>query len=363
MSPESAAEVLTTKKFTAADRLILSSSDFIAGFVPPNYLLDGILQQRFIYSLTGRTGAGKTAIILLIAASVALGRSIGTRQAHKGRVLYLAGENPDDIRMRWIAMAQNMDFDLDEIDVHFIAGTFKISAMIERIEAEAKKVGPFTLVIVDTSAAFFEGEDENSNSQQGVHARRLRGLVSLPGKPSVIVATHPPKNASDDNMQPRGGGAFIAEMDGNLCAINHDGIVELHWQGKFRGPDFAPLSFQLRGVTHECLKDSLGRTIPTVVATHVSEDAQNEIEAAARGNENLVLAAYAEQPDASYAEQARTISWVTSKGDPEKMKVQRAVKKLVQAKLMAMERGKPVVTDKGAKALSVVTAKAGKAAT
>jgi hypothetical protein len=38
--------------------------------------------------------------------------------------------------MRWIAMADQMGFDIAAIDVHFIAGTFKISEMRERIIAE-----------------------------------------------------------------------------------------------------------------------------------------------------------------------------------------------------------------------------------
>jgi hypothetical protein len=50
---------------------------------------------------------------------------------------------------------------------------------------------------------------------------------------------------------PRGGGPFLAEVDGNLTAKPVTGGVELHWQGKIRGPDFAPTHFQLRTVTHE----------------------------------------------------------------------------------------------------------------
>jgi hypothetical protein len=30
-------------------RLIQSSADFIRGFVPPDYLIDGVLQRRFCY--------------------------------------------------------------------------------------------------------------------------------------------------------------------------------------------------------------------------------------------------------------------------------------------------------------------------
>jgi hypothetical protein len=51
-------------------------------------------------------GTGKTAIMLRLAAHVVLGRPLGGRSVDKGKVLYFAGENPDDIRMRWIAMSQ-----------------------------------------------------------------------------------------------------------------------------------------------------------------------------------------------------------------------------------------------------------------
>jgi AAA domain-containing protein len=336
--------------------LIQSSAQFTNGFIPPDYLVDGILQRRFIYSLTGRTGSGKSAIALLITASVALGRPIGSRDVQKGRVLYFAGENPDDIRMRWIAMAQYMDFDVDQVDVCFIAGTFKISEMASRIAQEADKAGPFALVVVDTSAAFYEGDDENSNAQQGVHARRLRSLVQLPGGPCVIANCHPPKNAPESNLQPRGGGAFIAEMDGNLTTSKDDGVVTLHWQGKFRGPDFAPISFQLKTITNEHLKDTKGRTIPTIIASYLSETAQEEIAATARGNENRVLALIASDQSASYAQMARTLGWTLRSGEPNKMAVSRVVKKLKEAKLVTIERDKPVITDKAKKILTDVTA-------
>ena len=32
---------------------ILSSKEFVAGFVPPDYLVHGLIQEGFLYSLTG----------------------------------------------------------------------------------------------------------------------------------------------------------------------------------------------------------------------------------------------------------------------------------------------------------------------
>ena len=128
------------------------------------------------------------------------------------------------------------------------------------------------MIVVDTSAAYYEGDDENNNVQAGEHARRLRRLVRFNGGPTVLVCCHPVKNAGGDNLLPRGGGAFLNEVDGNLTSKRDDTLVELHWAGKFRGPDFAPMTFQLRSVTHERLKDSKGRPIPTVLCEPISEE-------------------------------------------------------------------------------------------
>ncbi len=343
------------KKYAARDngngkgRLILSSAEFVRGFVPPDYVVDGILQRRFIYSLTGKTNSGKTATLLLLAAHVALGRPTGDREVQQGRVLYLAGENPTDARMRWIAMAQQMDFDADTIDVHFIDGTFKLSEMREQIEAEIETVGDVSLIVVDTSAAFFEGDNENDNTQQGEHARRLRSLSELPGGPCVVVACHPPKNAGDDNLQPRGGGSFIAEVDGNLTARKDDSAIEVHWQGKLRGPDFAPLTFQLRTVTHQDLKDSKGRLLPTVVASHLTEQAREEASNAARSDEDelLKLLAKPENKRASQRELAEQLGWRMRDGAPYQVRVGRTLEALKTANLITMTRGRAKLTAKG----------------
>lgn len=81
---------------------VVSSGEFVRGFVPPDYHIDGIAQAAFFYSLTGMTGAGKTAVLLLIAYCTALGKRLGDREVRKGRVIYSAGENPVDVRMRWL---------------------------------------------------------------------------------------------------------------------------------------------------------------------------------------------------------------------------------------------------------------------
>ena len=331
-----------------AQRLIASSSEFLNGFIPPDYLIDGLMQRRFCYSLTAATGTGKTAVALLLAAHVALGRSIGKHQLERGRVLYLAGENPDDVRMRWIAMSEKMGFDPAKIDVHFLPGVFKLSEIYARIANEVERIGGVVLVVVDTSAAYFEGADENGNVEMGNHARRMRSLVNLPGQPCALVACHPVKNPDPNSMLPRGGGAFLAEVDGNFTLSKRKGFVDLRWQGKFRGSDFEPLSFKLAPARADALNDSKGRPIPTVVATHISERARSEADADGRTDDDALLLAISEHDRASQAGLAIALGWVSPiTGKPNKAKVNRCAKSLRGRKYLSGEQGPLLLTDKG----------------
>jgi hypothetical protein len=54
--------------------LIKTSAEFVRGFVPPDYVIDGMLQRRFCYSMTAKTGSGKTAVAMLMAGHVAVFR-------------------------------------------------------------------------------------------------------------------------------------------------------------------------------------------------------------------------------------------------------------------------------------------------
>ena len=328
---------------------ILTSAEFIDGFTAPDFLIGRIIQRRNLYSLTAPTGAGKTAITLLLMASTALGRAIGECSVEQGRVLGLMGENPDDVRGRWMAMAENMGFDARTIPVDFMPGKFNICDLEQRIADRAKQVGGYAMVVADTSSTYFGGIDENSNTEAGDHARMFRRLTTLPGGPAVLVPCHPTKNATSDNLIPRGGGAFIAEVDGNLVCIKNDTMIELNWQGKLRGPGFEPVAFEL--VTVECdkVRDSKDRLIPTVLAKTLSESEHRDRASKSRQEQDALLIAMAEREGASIAALAEACGWITGTGNPHKSKVARLLNSLKRDRLAAMRRGAWALTDAGEK--------------
>lgn len=333
-------------------RLIKSSAEFVQGFKPPEYLMEGIIQGGFLYSLTGSTGSGKTAVALEIARCVAQGASICGRDVEPGHVVYFAGENPDDVRQRWIAMAEHVPFNVERMPVSFLDRVADLSELERQLKDEIDLLGGARLIVIDTSAAFFLGDDENSNPAMGAYARRLRRFAAARGNPTVLVNCHPIKNASADNLLPRGGGAFLAEVDGNLTCARVEGAVTVHWQGKHRGADFEPLSFEMKSVTAKRLVTRKGKPISTVYAAQLSEFETLQRAHADQEQETKLLA-FLSRADGhpSVADIAKAVGLTRigkdGKEEPQKSTAHRLLKRLEQDRLLAKNGSAWTITKRG----------------
>jgi hypothetical protein len=139
-------------------------------------------------------------------------------------------------------------------------------------------------------------------------------------------------------------------MDGNLVAMKRDSIVELHWHGKLRGPDFAPIGFQLLTVTCDALKDTKGRPVPTVTASPLTEQVRADLEQVTRKDEDALLVLMLKAPGGSQRSMAEALGWFTSKGDPAHYRVKRTMGRLEKYGLVKNDRDGLTLTDKGKKA-------------
>lgn len=334
---------------------LMTRQQFVSGFITPEYLIDSMLQRRFVYSLTGQTGHAKTALAVLLAEQVARVGDVtfGPHTVAKGHVVYFAGENPDDLRMRVIGANSYRGEDWKTDTITFIPGIFDLPKITSQVAEHAKAVGGVALVIIDTSAAYFLGQDEISNTDMGRHARMLRAMTELPGGPCVLVLCHPIKYVTEvEQLLPRGGGAFLAEMDGNLTCRKHDDtLVELH-HGKMRGVGFEPITFRLETIRTDALADAKGRQIPTVRAVAISQAEEDTQTAKKRQDENQVLAARLLDRDGSLSAVAEKCGWLGGDGTPLKKRVQRVFERLGKAKpsLAANDRGHWRLTEKGLEA-------------
>jgi DNA-binding MarR family transcriptional regulator len=120
-------------------------------------------------------------------------------------------------------------------------------------------------------------------------------------------------------------------------------VTEVHHQGKFRGPDFAPIHFILESTTSEKLKDSKGNLIWTVFAKPASEEDQENISRAVEADLAAIMRAIADDPTLSMIGIARALGW----RDAHKSKVQRRMKTLERKKWVERDGDRLELTAKG----------------
>jgi hypothetical protein len=332
----------------AAGWRVQTAADFTADFVAPEYIVDGVVQRGRIYTLTAPTGSGKTAAMLYASVAIATGAPFCARDVEEGDVLFMAGENPDDVRARVIATLEFHQIDPARCRLHFIAGTFSIRQDMDKLREEAAKLPDLKLVVIDTFAAYFDGDDENSNAQALDFARLVRRIAAFPSKPAVIMPAHPVKNARRDNLSPKGGSSLLNEVDGNLTLWNEGGILSLHWQGKFRGAEFEPLAMELQRYETSQICDNQGRIIPTILAKPLLMARASQL---ARDNlrlEDRLLFSIRDFPAISLEQRG------TDCGGVNKQKVGRVLQKMAEQKLVRKFRTNWELTKDGERAIEII---------
>lgn len=331
-------------------KLILTAEEFLSDYTPPNWVLEGVFQGGYLYTITARTGVGKTAVAMSLANAVSIGaEKWAGRDVRKGRVLYLAGENPDDLRLRYMGISRDNE---GKADIHFISGVHSIAGMYRQVKEEADRIGPFDLVIIDTGPAYFSvlpDADMNNNAQALAFARSMRDMANLKGRPAIIALTHPPKGAHDDNLIPYGAGALVNEVDGNLALVGDGQVARMSAFHKFRGKDFPALVFQLSTVEVNC--DKTGEQMETIIARPVSDAQATNVQIESNQIDDVVLNSIgglskAERPY-SVAQIMRRANIRDARGEYDHGAAARSVERLLRDKLLVQWRGQYQLTTRG----------------
>jgi|SRR5271165_1683514 len=274
-----------------------SLPDFCAEFRPISYAVAGLMREGSLYTLTGRTSEGKTAFLVILALAVAtgLGEKLIGRKVKQGRVAFCTAENPDDLRMRIMVACWVFNIDVRVIDRDILISDNRVAPedIVEWIRDTGEKL---TLILVDTWQAYFDGRDPNNNAEAVSFTRRFRPLTSTNGQPVVIIAAHPPKQASNDDLLPYGGGGTLNEVDGNFTfRLDENGLCRFHWLGKIRGLSFDPLHFRIDKLDSPDVVTVEGNRVQMPVMFPVGEEAVEErAEAFAKLNLALLKAIAAE---------------------------------------------------------------------
>jgi hypothetical protein len=334
-----------------AQALLVDGCEFLDHAKPPRWLIERVLQDGQVVSLTAATNSGKTAVLLAMIMSVIGGVQFGPHAVRRtGRVLVLCGEDPDGFRLRMLATMAYMQVSRAQLagNLRILPRSMKLNEALPEIERECLAWGDVALVVVDTSVAFYSGEDENDNTQAFAHSKDLRALHELPGRPTVVVACHPSDGADRSRCKPRGGSALLNEIDCNLILwCEQDGVTELHWSVKKRGPDFDPIWFEFIGQEITCA----GEKSQQVVAAWVNDERAHERKINHYHDDNRLLVAMADAPNKSMRDWARMAGFMcgADRQTAHISKVQRCLVRMIRNKLV--ERGfsasSYVLTSKG----------------
>lgn len=324
-----------------ADREVVkcvSAQRFLEDVEEPNWLVAGFVQRGYLYGLTAPTNHGKTAVSLVMAMCIAAGKEFAGNPVTQGGVLILCGENQDGFRLRMLATMQSLGIQASDIAgrcwVYPQAGG--LLQILSVIKEDAQSMGELAFVLVDTSVAFYDGVDENDNVAALTHALALRDLTRLPGNPAVMANCHPTGSAAKEHCVPRGGSAFLNEIDTNLTVWADGDTAELHWVRKKRGPDFDPMYFEYSALTLE----QFGRKVPTVVAVPITEEREATIRKGRREEENRVLYELYRNAEFTFSDMCHLCGFLTASGNPHKSKLFRVLERLKDAKLVDNTRRK-----------------------
>jgi len=324
---------------------LLTASQFISEYEVMDFLVEGVIEETRLYALTAPTGTGKTAVALTLAESIALGLKFGALQTKKAGVLFLAGENPTDVRVRFMAMVDKNPA-LKEAPIYFIKNPFDIEEAYTQIKVMLDLYDDIKLVIIDTLQAFFIGDDANSNTQKIGFAKSLRSICNF--GVAVLVNAHPVKNPQKHNNEPYGGGSFVNEIDGNLALWPEaDGSIEFYWCKKFRG-SFEPFKLELKHVEVESARNSRGEKLTTVIAKPIDDQRERQIHSQSQTDDMHVLRLFQDigvikrQVDV-----AKRLDWKYPKGTPDGSRVRRVIDRLLKDGLITENRHGYCINKKG----------------
>jgi hypothetical protein len=323
--------------------------DFCAEYQPIAEVVGGgALYSGSLYTLTARTGTGKTSWLVTTALAGISGLGILGRPVKRGRYAFCTAENPDGVRMRFAVGSFHWNIDQDAVGRDLVISDNRVrpEEICEYLAREAEH-GPFTGIFIDTWQAFFDGRDANNPTEAVNFTKRFRPLVALPGAPAVVIAAHPNKNANNDELIPNGGGSTLNEVDGNLAMAQlPSGLVELGWQGKFRGLNFEPQLYRIDRLCSPDVVDVTGRQIAIPLMLPISVEDADARESAIANMDTRLLRSVAENPSG-------TLSTLADAAGVSRSKADRTFHRLAKAKpaLIHQTLGKWMLTKPGIEAL------------
>lgn len=288
---------------------IVSELNIESGMAPKRFLVRPIIEANSIYICTGESNAGKSTVLQYFAHCLVRGGLFGPFEvSHRGKVLWIAGEDSYNARLRVAGMIQRYQ-QTRHPDYHVLPGIIQVlnSESIESLHRMiAQSLGDeveIAAIFLDSKVVLWGGQDENSNSETSAFMSVLRSEFCDRYGASVFLLHHLTKRSKDPGAEQsaRGAGALINDADAEIRFSFSPTANRLSMApgSKIRGKRWEPLYFQSELVTLDSkqfstLVDAQGFAPEINVAVPISSFGKNIATAARDAKLQALLTAVKE---------------------------------------------------------------------
>lgn len=185
---------------------------------PPEYVIDGLLENQGFSSIIGPPGVGKSAVVLGMLSAIATGTRWMGRATMRQPVLYLPGEGMNGAVQRLKAWEAFYDQEIGS-SVFLGDSIIQIAAQPQAWSALVARMLEFRigLIVLDTFARASVGLEENSATDVGTAIRRFDQVRKLTGA-GLCVVHHTRK----DGGSGRGSSALNGALDTELLILDRE---------------------------------------------------------------------------------------------------------------------------------------------
>jgi hypothetical protein len=243
--------------------------DQLRNVMPPQPLVNGILDLDTTAWLIGESGSYKSFVALDIAAHVAIGRPWRGYDVRRGDVLYVVAEGARGMRLRVDAWEREHNEPMK--GVRFLprpvqAGQGEWAVLV----AACARLRP-ALVVIDTQARVTLGLEENSNTDMGRYVACVDAIRVATGA-CVLTVHHLGRNGKNA----RGASALDGAQDAELRVEKTSAYaVKLHMDKQKDQAEAPPVMMRLRR-SEGGIDPTTGRDLSSLVVAHDAVPALGE---------------------------------------------------------------------------------------
>ncbi len=223
----------------------------------PGWLIKEILPEQALALLYGRSGHGKSFVVLDMSLSIQRGEKWLGHPVSQGDVLYILAEGSVRVKKRLKAWKDKHGVN-GSVGAHFLpnpvqlADPQQLTELLNEIKRHHKK--KYKLIVVDTLAMCLAGRDESGSVDMGLliaAAVEIRRVTNA----TVLLVHHPGKDLRKGS---RGHSSLLGALDTEVLLKKNNGVLTLTCEKQKDAEEFEPIRMKLVKHLDSCVIEKSG---------------------------------------------------------------------------------------------------------